>query len=220
LDLNRVFKDPQDIRKPHYRVKTETETSRRSIGRPLILKLPSESVIPVTLPNDITNPIGFFVLLDNNGYPITKNTSNFNEGNLNDLLQNNTNLSSLLIEKTRQSVGSTCKKIDFNQAVSLYTQIMETDLINRLKNGIYKTNMNVAMNQEVLRIMLARTLKNMQTQLLFIPSELVSYFAIKYHSNGVGKSLLDNLKILTSLRAVLLFSRIMGEIKSSIALTL
>jgi hypothetical protein len=49
--------------------------------------------------------------------------------------------------------------------------------------------------------------------------EFVSYFAFDYYENGIGKSLLDNLKIITSIRAILMFARVMAHLKSSINIT-
>jgi hypothetical protein len=67
--------------------------------------------------------------------------------------------------------------------------------------------------------MLARSLAGKFTTMVYIPEEFMTYFAFKYHPNGTGKSLLDDLKIITSIRSILLFARVMALTKSAINLT-
>jgi hypothetical protein len=91
--------------------------------------------------------------------------------------------------------------------------------MDRLRNGIYGDNVVISKNEEVYRIMLARALSNKFTRVVFVPGELITYFAFKYHNNGVGKSHLDEIKILSSLRAILLYSKVMAMVKNSISST-
>jgi hypothetical protein len=97
--------------------------------------------------------------------------------------------------------------------------IIETDLKNRLENGIHKTKLEIVRQNELYRVMLSRTLSGQFTRILYLPVDIVTYYALKYHDNGTGKSLLDNLRVLLSLRAILLFSKVMAQAKSSISLT-
>jgi hypothetical protein len=199
---------------------------RKAIGRPLVMKLPSESVIPVYVPGDEKNHVGYFVLNDIDGNPINKNSNNSNDLNsgLAGLLQNGNNnqnqgLSSMLISKAKNNLTSNESVPTIDHITKIYSSIVENDLIERLRNGIYGKDLTVGYNEEIYRIMLARALSNKYTRLLYIPKEYVSYFAFKYHENGVGKSYLDDVKILTSLRAILLFSKVMAQTKSSINVT-
>ena len=111
------------------------------------------------------------------------------------------------------------KNLTLDQAAKIYSDIVESDLVERLKNGIYGSGAQIAKNEDVYRIMMARTFANQYTRLLYIPVELVTYFAYKYYDNGIGKSMLDDLKILTSLRSILLFSKVMAMAKNSINVT-
>lgn len=198
---------------------------RKAIGRPLVMRLPSESVIPVYIPGDEKNHVGYFVLNDIDGNPINKNTNNSNDLNsgLAGLLQNgnqqNQGLSSMLISKARSNLSSNEKNPSVDHIAKIYSSIIENDLMERLRNGIYGKDLTIGYNEEIYRIMLARALANKYTRLLYIPKEYISYFAFKYHDNGVGKSYLDDVKILTSLRAILLFSKVMAQTKSSINVT-
>ena len=59
----------------------------------------------------------------------------------------------------------------------IFSDIVEQDLINRLKNGIYGSNVSIGKANEVYRLMLSRTLKGLYTKILYLPKEFVSYMA-------------------------------------------
>jgi hypothetical protein len=129
-------------------------------------------------------------------------------------------LSSFLLQKAKRNLINTdTRNLSVPQATQIYSDIVEADLVERLKNGLYGRKVNLSRSNEIYRIMLARSLANQYTRLVYIPAELASYFALKHYDNGVGKSYLDDLKILTSLRAILLFSKVMALTKNSIAVT-
>lgn len=198
-----------------------SNAKRKSIGRPLVIKLPSESVIPIFTPGDETKHIGYFVLIDVDGNPVSHKSnidsidglSNISTANMQDKLPGS------LLERARKNLHDDSGNITLDQITKVYGNIVETDLTDRLRNGIYGNNVEVGDNQEVYRIMLARSLAGKYTRLVFVPAELITYFAFKYFNNGVGKSYLDDVKILTSIRAILLFTKVMAMTKNSIAVT-
>ncbi len=198
--------------------------SRKSAGRPLVLRLPSEAVIPVHVPGDPTDHIGYFVLVDVDGNPVTKISNTDNMQGLTSAVRDTTNqtntISSMLIAKARHNLTKTDgTDITLDQQGRIYSNIVETNLLNRLKNGLLGENVEIASNEAIYRVMLSRTLSNTYTRLIFIPCDLVTYLAFKYYDNGIGKSYLDDLKILTGLRAILLFAKVTGSAKNSINVT-
>lgn len=208
-------------------VNTAKSAQRKTVGKPLVLNLPSESVIPVHIPGNEESHIGYFVLVDEDGNPVSYKTDsssmNNMQGNLQGAINNsagaNNQLSSMLLTKAKKNLTDTSAAPTIDNISSIYNSIIENDLKNRLKNGAYNNNFTIADSNEIFRIMLARALSNKFTRLVFIPKELVTYFAFKYLPNGVGKSYLDDLKVLTSLRAMLLFSKVMAKVKNSINIT-
>jgi hypothetical protein len=216
-----VYKKPRHDPENTILMPTSNNTKRKSIGRPLILKLPSESVIPVFVPGDPTHHIGYFVLIDGDGNPVTLDTDMkyIGDPTMQFNLGTNEALSSVLINRAKQNLLASDYNPQISELTTIYADIIENDLMERLANGIYGSNVQLSRNEDIYRIMLARALANKFTRLIYIPMELVTYFAFKFHSNGVGKSLLDDIKILTSLRAILLFAKTMAEVKQSISLT-
>lgn len=189
-------------------------------GHPLVMTLPAESVIPVHVPGNPDEHIGYFVMLDETGNPVNKaEDSDYYR-------QMGTNLRNSQQNQVSQMIGTTMrgtmgndeseKYRDTEELTRMYTDMVEADLVARLKNGIYGNNVKIARPQEVYRIMMARSLANMYTRLLYIPESLMTYIAFDYNEYGVGKSLLEQTKIIGSIRAMLLFANTMAQIKNSV----
>jgi len=195
---------------------------RKSVGKPLLLNLPSESVIPISLPNEPHNHLGYFVVVDENGNPVSTGQTDLSQ--LNSLLNTNgsqNNLSSHLLQRANSNIrgNDSSNNLRLDNITHIYANLVEDNLKNRLANGLYHSSVNISNDTEIYKIMLARSLANKYTKVIYIPEEFVTYFAFDFYENGVGKSLLDNLKIITSLRAMLMFSRTMAHLKSSINIT-
>lgn len=219
------YKNRKNRNQPMVKVPTKNQASRNSVGKPLIMRLPAESIIPVHVPGDEKNHIGFFVMIDEEGNPVSKNSSKNCFNDLQSKLNGNqtnpsgSNMSSFLTDKAKTGLAGNGAKISVANATKVYTDLVESDLIERLRNGVYQSNVSLGKNQEVYRIMLARTLSNQMTRLLYMPCELVTYFAYKYDENGIGVSLMENMRILNSVRAMMMFSRVMSSIRNSIGRT-
>ncbi len=222
LNRSSVYKPPKTEIVDVKRVLRLKETKRKSISKPTVLTLPSESVIPVHVPGNPKKHIGYFVLIDQSGYPLSavdkKNSMTSIQQSLNTNASGNS--TSNLLERARVELyGAECSALNASQAKTIYSTVVESELTARLKSGIYGDNFKLGKNEDVYFLMLARSLANQSTRLLYIPEELVTYFAVKYHENGTGESIFDNLKILASLRAMLLFSKTMAQLKNAISTT-
>lgn len=218
---NILYKGSQNNAKVFTSIPTKKQTLRKSIGRPLWLKLPSEAVIPIFTPGDVKRHIGYFVMIDEEGNPVNRNTSAAHMQTLSaGLSDSSSSMTSFLLQKARNNlVNNDMKALTLDQASEIFTGIIEPEILERLQNGVNGSNAQAGNNEDFYRIMLARTYANQFTRLVYVPGELVTYFAYKYHDNGVGKSLLDNLKINMSMRAMLLFSRVIAQAKNSINVT-
>lgn len=202
---------------------TKIGTKRKSVGRPLVMRLPSEAVMPVYVPGDPSKHIGYFVLIDIDGNPVTvdSQTQTYNDG-MNGLISNTSQaqtINSNLIERARRNLVNNSRTPTLQDITSVYASVIEKNLMERLANGLYGQNAKISDNQEIYRVMLARAFEGKFTRLVYIPGELVTYFAFKYFTNGIGKSYLDDIKNLTSLRAIMLFAKVNNAVKNSINVT-
>lgn len=209
--------------KPFVRVSSPMNLHRKSVGRPLVMTIPSEAAIPVHVPGNPSEHIGYFVPTDIDGNPVTVDSVYYDNGSgISTMLagdRTNTSTSNLLTEKARKNlVGDNYVPV-IDHLSELYAEIIEADLLQRLSRGVYSQKLDVGRNNEIYRIMLSRTLAGQYTRLVYIPSDYITYFSFNYHRNGVGKSYLDDLSNITSLRAMVLFSKVMAKVKSSITTT-
>jgi len=187
-----------------------------------VMKLPMEAVIPVHTPGDPTNHIGYWIVLDESGHPIKKARTTNYYAMMQTQLKSKSQVSEL-IQKTARSwygVDQFNNNDDPAAAAKVYSHLIEKELITRLKNGLYQDGVEVSMREEVYRLMFSRALAQKGTQLLFMPSEFVSYFAFHYDEEGIGQSLIEATKIVGSIRAMLMFSSTMGMMRNSIGRTM
>lgn len=207
------------------KVKTSEQCFRSSVGEPLVMHFPSESVINVYVPGTTSESVGHFIVCDENCYPISRNSEVDHYRDLYNISNNNKNLmASNLIDKAKTMnygyrVGDDLIRERINYAAKTYGEIIENDLINRLKNGVYGSSVKISNYTEIYRVMLARALKQQRTQLIFIPSELMTYMAFNYDNNGIGYSLLDKLKVINSLAIHLLLANVRSGVMNSIPRT-
>lgn len=218
---NVLFKDPSFSFQPISSLKTQEQLSRKTVGNPLVLELPPESVIPVHVPGNVTEHIGYFVMLDMDGNPIVRHDSTDYFEQLSNRMSSGDSFASTMLNKvkTQMSGFNYVNRSHLEMSSRMYGEAIEQDLIARLRNGVYGNGVALAKNEEIYRIMMARALQKKHTQLLFLPVELVTYFAFKYSPDGMGVSLLEDMKIINSLRAMLQFSNVMAAVRNSIGRT-
>jgi hypothetical protein len=223
ISSRNIFKDSQSNSMVFMTLPSSGNLKRKSVGRPLRLKLPSESVIPIYVPGNESQHIGYFVAIDGDGHPVSYNSNKDSLQTAGSILNGQTSqthsLSSLLIDKAKRNLIDSTSAPTLEQLAKIYGNIVENNIVKKLKNGIYGQNVKVGETEDLYRIMMSRSLAGRFTRLVFIPSEYVTYYAFKFFPNGVGKSFLDEIKILTSLRAIVMFAKVMAMTKSAINLT-
>lgn len=217
-----VFKAPTTGNTPVVTLNTQGNSRRKSVGRALRMQLPSEAVLPIYPPGEPHNHIGYFILLDHDGAPLSvesqKGYMDGITGMMNSNLSQNqsTGLNSYLLKKAKDTIVGNDSVPTLTDMTRVYSSIVEKELVSRLKNGVNKRNLVIGNNDEIYRMMMYRALSGQATRMLYVPAELITYYAYRYHPNGVGKSMLDDLTMLISTRAVVMAARVMQQIRSSI----
>jgi hypothetical protein len=195
-----------------------SDAERPTVGHPLVMKLPSESMIPVHVPSNPEQHLGYFIMLDVNGNPLTRASQTDYYTDLTTNLNANQEMVSQLLATTKRAEfgRETNREIDQDEIMRVYSELVERDLMSRLRNGIYGENVEITRPTEIYRVMLSRALAKMHTQLLYIPAEFVTYVAFDYNKYGVGMSLLQKNKVIGGMRAMILFANTMAAVKNSI----
>lgn len=217
-----LYKNPRTTYQTIAIAKSQDRLSRRAVGNPLIMHLPSEAVIPVHVPNRPDRQIGFFILLDTEGNPISKSDGTDYYQEMGQRMEAGNSFASSMLERSKQTLGdnfgqNSKKHIDYS--IQVYGQMLEEELLQRVRNGILGNNAVIAKDEEIYRLMMARSFANQHTQMLFVPAEFMTYVAFRFKSNGIGKSILEDGKILNSMRTMLLIGNVMTSLRNSIGRT-
>lgn len=224
---NAVYKGAPNNMVTHMQIPGRTALKRRSVGRPLVKSLSPESVIPLHVPGDPRRKIGYIVLIGEDGHPISMESADqvISRGRSMMKTQNSADslgsgaMGSMILSKAARNLTGGSEVTSFRDLSKIFEQLVEDNIIPRLMNGSYPGGAELADTSDLYSLMLARTLCSMRTRLVFVPAEMLTYFAFDYHANGMGRSLLDSNKTLIAIRAGLLLTRMTGEIRNSIPLT-
>lgn len=189
---------------------------KASVGDPVVYELPPESVIPIFTPGSPTDHIGYFIAIDEFGNPIHLT----GDGPAIDLLDNRrvnptTLYRSFGLDASFQFHGGHHKNEQAALMVNIYQTIIEAHLKGRLKNsGI--DNIYIGATENVYRCMFARYLSLRKTRLLFVPRDLMTYFCFQHNADGTGRSKIEDVKFILSLKITLLICRMMASMNAAI----
>lgn len=217
----KFFKPPQGTKRSRLEVvPTLKQVGGNTFGHPLVYHLPIEAVMPVCVPGDETNHIGYIVILDQNGYPVSYSRR---LDYYNDVRRNGSDQSAIageLLQMTKETLGSggitQLKDAQLDRLAALHGDIIDADLIARLKSGLMNSDFELSRTDHVDRLLFSRTMKNQMTTLLYVPAELMIYMAFDYNEFGVGKSILEDAKSLAAMRAALTTANVIGSSKAAI----
>lgn len=209
------------------KVKPRSLLEKQNFGHPLVLKLSTESVIPIHAPNDPSDHIDYLVVLDGNGVPlrlaeadsIYKSITTATNGTLG----SNGAMGWALQYAANQMNGDLSSAANaqnallaIDRATPIFKQTIENELLERISRGSLGSGIALGNNDHIWTLMLMRAFVGRNTQILYIPGSLVSYIAQDYDEFGLGKTILDDSKTLAALRALNMFTNAMASTKNAI----
>ncbi len=189
---------------------------------PSIIELPYEAVIPIIIEGAPSNHIGYFILLNEQGIPIS---ATINDGDSDKEIENlnNTSGSKRIDDLYKAFYGSSYtaeqKKLsnDLKSQVveSVYSEYLDSALNEKL-DDMQMGSFSIGLTQDVINVMFTRLMRHTKTSVLFVPNELVTYIAFEFNDNGTGRSKIDNIKFPLSLKLTLIITRLISLIESSV----
>lgn len=193
---------------------------RPSVGHPLYLELPIDCVVPVFPEGKPSEHLGYYIILVR-GKPMYLSGNRDYYGEIRQSFRDGQDDASSTIRQVREAIGGIPDNTRGEEQAELiensFTAIMENDLRNRLQNDMYAdVEIDINFSQELGRVMLWREMRNKDTQVLYVPAELMIYMAFDYTKQGTGRSLLSGSKIIGSMRSVLLFAETMAGVANAV----
>ena len=184
---------------------------------PAVIELPYESVIPIIVEGAPSNHIGYFVMMNENGVPISAESDNFGE-----MLSSATGtqrVNNIYNAFYGASQFSIQMKMATDAKVEILNSIYDSFINNMMKAKLDKLGLDkhrVELSSSLSRVMLSRLFKNAQTRILFVPKKLMMYLTFQHNADGTGRSKIDNIKFPLSLKMTLIITRLISLIESSI----
>lgn len=183
-------------------------------GHPNLIELPTESVVPIFVPGSPAEHIGYFVLLDQYGQPLTIETSGMAvNGNC---LQsgNGANPSAAYDAVFGQGCCGSRYFDSYGTAQQMgkviFNNLLEKYLRSRMEGITGRYDLDIGRFNSIAGVMFYRLLACKQTTLVWVPPELMTYFAFDYNDDGTGKSKISQIQFLLSLRTTFLIAQVLA----------
>lgn len=223
VDQNGNFKYPNRSYSTREIINVRPKDMYENFGHPLVIELPYESALPICPPGLPEEPVGFIVVLDSSFNPLTITEEDLNLADPTDIsVQSSagvmgTQMLSQLGDASPEGLTNFRNGVMTEANNRLFTNILEADLRERLRNGIYSNmEFDVKLLPVFAEFMFKRALAGMETQFLFIPNELLTYIAFETNEWGLGESKLSKHKGLAIIASTVQVANALASITNAI----
>lgn len=181
-------------------------------GNSLVMKVDTRAVIPVCSKSDPSMHIGYFLAVDEHGNIVpSEDSSTFT--NLDENIKTLMGSMNINLKHNEKKVPT------LETAFTKFSEKIDESIKESLSEKRLSTLGAVKDVEWVYSIMFSRALKGMKTKLLYVNKDNLQYYAIEHHANGVGKSLLEKVMPIVSLRAILTYASVNAHVKNSVTQT-
>ena len=198
---------------PVYVLNTEHDDSTE-VEAPAIIELPYQAVVPVIVPGSPNQHIGYFIMVNQWGEPI-----NPDDRDMNDLSAN-----SRLVESNMHANYGIPSALVSGDRSPLYnfkvtSQVFGTVLRNMMEQKLEEYGLGgsrIEQHEAITTCLMRNMLDKRLIGLIFVPEPMLTYYRFDVHSDGTGKSLIEDVRTLTGLRTTLVTANIMAATENSI----
>lgn len=184
---------------------------------PILIELPTDSVIPVCAPGDNKNHLGYFVLVNEFGQPIRGEYS-FDGTSNNDMTHRlATNVARSLFGNANVNSFQIAGMTD-GQMMDNLTRVFSVAVNYLLKTKLNKDGLkglNVNVHEAVGKALFYNLLSKNQIKMVFIPEPMLVYYRFDHRPDGTGKSMLEDIKFLLAMRCTLMVAKLMAAIDNA-----
>lgn len=199
----------------------ETDNKQAKADIPFNMKLGSSATMPIYVDKPY-NHVGYICLADEmfNGIIHTPKESDLVNSLMNFNSTNKSNVISSILSKASTSLEiSKDAPLIISNMLDVTENILLQTVEKSIDKSIFRSKVELVEENSLVRIMLYRALNNMKTRMIFIPKQYISYIAFDYRPNGTGKTLLEDIALLASFKAMLTLSEIYAAVNKNIPVT-
>jgi hypothetical protein len=194
--------------------------SIESEGHPIVLYLPAESVIPILSPSG-SDVISYLVILDNRCNPIRNDLNTDQYSEISRSIRSGNSQFNQVSSRLKNIGFAEQDIIEISQSNikrfwDLYAQKFEDNIRKEIEAGIATGSVQFKADASTYQLMFFRLLQGMQTRVLNVPPDMLTYIAFDKNEYGIGKSLIEKNKITGFIRANLHLAGAVGALQNSI----
>lgn len=188
------------------------------MGHPTVIELPSEAVIPIFTPGAPDQHLGYFVLLDMYGQPLT--IENSGAANTDTGCQPGSPNAAF-----EAMFGNNCCNASYfnnNNSYSqmgnlIFSNMLDGYIRTRMKGIFHRDDLELGRYNALSTLLFYRTLQAKESMLVFVPPMLMQYFAFEYEPlTGCGKSKLADIQFILSLRTTLMMANVVAAVNDAV----
>lgn len=190
-------------------------------SHPVVMVLPPESVIPICVPGNKSEHIGYFILIDESGAPIRVPMGSFEDTS--DCNANCGNGQAALAFDAM--FGNSCgmkngiNRFGRNISTDISSKVFEY-MIDKYMSAKVKDiglgDMEISKFNSIAQVMFNRLLFHKKTIMVFVPESLMVYYAFDYREDGTGKNKLEDASFILHLRTTFLMASILAMMNDAI----
>lgn len=232
--LQAIFKNMDDRDKNDYLLNYETILDllphmtgmKDQKTAPFTIQIPTEAVIPICVPGSKSDHLGYFILVDSFGQPIEASRYVVNSNGCTISSRISAAYTAMYGQMPTESgirspgygynTNFTQNVDDFRKASlnKVFNYVLD-EMLHRKLTDIGLTDVSVGMYNNVATCMLYRLFEKKKTSLVFVPKKYITYVAFDHHSDGTGKSKIEDLEFIESLKVVFLVANTMATMKNA-----
>jgi len=186
-----------------------------NIDKPIVKKVNPSSIIPIADANNPKIHYGYFYLVGKDGRDISTNINNADKTDEDYLKGIFTNINTVKNNLGQDNVPELSNIQDMKKFL-LKDKLNEYVTESKLD---FNTDINIEIDDTLAITLAEYVIDKVDMKVIYLPKELVSYYAINYRSNGTGKGLLERVATLASIRGIMTFTNILAFVKSSVSTT-
>lgn len=184
-------------------------------NQPAVIEVPTEAVVPVCVPGCKSEHLGYFILADQWGAPITPEAvERINYYGSKQLTQ-----SSLDATFGRNLPYLRGNDLNYDQRFNATAAVFGATMRNLLEHNLQECGFEgatISRYNSLATCMFHYLMQKQRVNLVFVPESLMVYYRYDHRDDGTGKSLLEDISFILALRTTLVIAGVMAAIKNSI----